>query len=828
MILILIAFATSWVHASEWSITDEKLNFPQGRIEYSNRSSCAKKNQYPTRSVFLIVDNTNIARSVFRLAKRKKLNSVALTNLGVEKFRYSIATLIQQISAKLLSGQLPLVDDEKLNDEYLEKNWLKTAPITSHSYINCRIIKKFSTLQSHLNVSRPDRFLMEKMAKELDHLMDFETSCDDFSVTTQPEVALFQFNINPGEDFHQTGFSFWYSLKVYLSWAFRHSSEMKELAEPFDFLFQSANLEEMVLFFSNGCESISPSSCADSDIGMEKLRGLTQISQKMSWEDSDYTNPMPDHSPDDLFSKPLPVMSDDLLNLGNFETTDAWMLNFRDNFLRARGYSKIKFSRAMMQVSLVGQSVDPESIEARIRKDIISMTELGKQELYYLCTEFSLATDKDLSFIRKDLWQLKQIKIFDDLLVGITEKNMDHFFTYFEKVSAGVAKICGELNQKEVWSDEFKLKREGFAPWYQQLVFENRYGLKDDLTLGFVPNVRPYLQLHDGEILCHSGIHCARTILDSMLSLSALSKNFSSLIPANLISSTNMANPFGARFACGAYDPWAKRNKIVFDFFQDMVQAAVFGYLPTPVYVAASLDPKRVVSFETLIKEGQVHYDPKYAPNRLKLSLISDLGPLIGIPCSVSISGAKLNPFEYYMFNGISFSGCRERIKTDVVVQSGEDQQKESRYRQVCGTCAINLQTISSSMSVINPAFRTSFFLLKGVTRLLSQLKDPDDLSHSWSLSPHQVVLSYRYHGGISKSCAKRLLKGRNCLEKICERNMLESFTEKFQATPVFTDFSCLRGEGTLKIKECDEPIYLSGRRELDIETKCFLKERRN
>ena len=117
---------------------------------------------------------------------------------------------------------------------------------------------------------------------------------------------------------------------------------------------------------------------------------------------------------------------------------------------------------------------------------------------------------------------------------------------------------------------------------------------------------------------------------------------------------------------------------------------------------------------------------------------------------------------------------------------------------------------------------------MKGITRLLSQLKDPDDLSQSWSLSPHQVALSYRFHGGISKTCAKSLLKGRNCLDKTCERNMVESFTEKFQGTPVFTDFSCLLGEGTLKIKECDAPIYLSGRRELDIQTNCPLKERRN
>ena len=827
MNLILLAFAASIGFASEWSIKDEKLDFHHGTLEYSNRSACAKKNQSPTKSVFLMVDNTNIARSVFRLAKLKNLDTVTLTNLGVEKLRYTVTTLIQQISSKLLSGQLAFVDDKKLNhDDYLASNWRLSSPVKSRPHINCKIIKKFSTLHSHLNVSRPDRVLMEEMAKELNHLFDFVTSCDDFSSITQPEVALYQFDLYPGGDFQQKGFAFWYSLKVYLSWAFRHSTEMKELAEPFDFLFQSANLEEMILFFSNGCESIAPPQCSDSYIGMEKLRGFTQLAEKMSWEESDYTVPIPDKTPDDLFSKPLPVMSDDLLNLGYFKNADEWLLNFRDNFLRARGYNKIRLSKAMMQLSLVEQAVDPTSIGIRIQKDIATLTELQRHELYYLCSEYNVATDKDLSFIRKNLWQLKQIKVFDDLLLGITEKKMDDFFQYFEKISQDVNQICGDLKQKEVWDNEFQLNQEGYAPWYQQLVFEKKYGLKENLALGFVANEYPYLKIHDGDILCHSGIHCARTILDSMLSLSAISQNFSALIPESTIPASNIANPFGARQACGAYDPWAKRNKIIFDFFQDIAQAAVFGYLPTPVYVAASLDPKRVVSFESLIKEGQVHYDPKFDHHRLKLSLIADLGPLIGVPCSVSISGTKLNPFEYYMFNGISFSACRERSKTDMVIQSGEDQQQESQYKQICGACAINLQTITSSASVINPIFRMSFFLLKGVTRLFSQLKDPDDLSHSWSLSPQQVALSYHYHGEITKSCARSLLKGRNCLDKPCEKKMIENFTSQYHGTPQSTDFSCLRGEGTLKIKECETPIFLSGRRHLEIQTDCALKRR--
>ena len=828
------------VLAERWSHSEKDFVYTPGKMDFYNRSACAKKSLEPTRSVFLIIDNVNIAKSVYRLAKIRDLDTVATTNWGIEKFRYSLSSLIQITAAKILKGDLPLIKEEKLLkeceqgncfglDHYLETNWIKSGTISdAKQYSECKVIKKFSTLNSNLTVSKPDRTLFEEMAKEIQSQGEFTTSCDNFDDLSQPEVALYQFDLKDPKNFDEFGFDFWHSLKIYLSWAFRNSPEMKTLAEPFDYLFQSANLEEMVLFFSNGCQSIKPASCSEKDLSLDNLRYLTETTGALDWSKLESVRHVPDSSPLEQFSKPLPLLDEDILNLGEHASADEWVKNFRDNFVRTRGYNKIRLSRAVTNLSLITQNVSPGIVNEKVLKDISELNPESKQQLFYLCSEFSLAGDKDLSFIRKDLWRLKDLKIFDQVLKDLTESNLESFWKHFEELSSNINSLCQNLKQRSIWDEDFQLKKEGFSPWYQELVYEKSFNFTDDVTISSEKVSKPFLSIQKGNVICQDGIHCARLVLDSIMSLSAISHNLSALVPSSReVMSNNMANPYSSRMACGAYDPWAKRNTIIFDFFQDLAQTAVFGLLPTPVYVGATLDPKRVVSFDTLIKEGQVYYDPNFNTKRLKLALIADLGPLTGIPCSVSISGSRLNPFQYYMFNGISASTCKERTTTDVVVSSNSDVDSDKTYRQACATCAINLQTVASSASIINPIFRVSFFLIKGVVRLVSNLKDPHDLARDWSVSPNLVALSYRYQGEISKSCSKKLLKGKSCLEKSCEGEVLDELTSKYVISPTVSDFSCIRGKGYLEIKECDRPLHLKfGKKGTTVSTECTLKKR--
>lgn len=853
LILMILLFSLPQAFGGDWARSEDDYIHVPGELNFYNRSACAKKALEPTRSVFLIVDNVNIAKSVFRLGKKLGKDTKTFTDLGIQKFRYSLATLLQITAARILNGSLPLIPlnqtniDKDLKDalkrceeddcqdlyKILSENWQKSSvrKIESGQYSQCRVIKRFGTLHSHLNISKPDKTLLEEMAKELQKPQDYMQSCGDFSKIGEPEVGLYQFDLKVDPiQFKTMGFDFWNTLKIYLSWGFRNAPEMVQLAAPFDYLFKSAHLEEMLLLFSNGCASIKPTECSQKDLTLNNLSFLTQGTKDIEWNNFDMVKPIPETEPNNLFSKPLPLTENDLLNLGDFQSSDEWVQNFRNNFVHSRGYNKIKLTKALNTLKLITNNVDFASALTKVKRDAARSDDESLQQLYYLCAEYSMSSNKDLSLIRKDLWRLKDIKAFENVISDLSGKDLEQFWTYFESATVGVNKFCRELKQRDVWNDSFTLKKEGFAAWYRQLVYEKKFTFSEDVSVSRRVNDKPYLSLKTGEVICQDGIHCTRQVLDAMMSLSAISFSMSALVPnASGISSSNMGNAYASHLACGAYDPWAKRNKIIFDFAQDMVQAAVFGWLPTPVYVAASLDPKRVVSFETLVKEGQVYYDPKFNKNRLKLSVIADLS-MVGVPCAVSISGSKQNPFEYYMFNGLSVNTCRERTRSDVVVGSGGDSVTTEQYRQVCATCAINLQTVTASVGSINPYVRMSFFLIKGVVRLLKQLQDPHDLARDWTIHPEKVALSYRRYGKITKECARKLINGKDCLNTTCEADATNKFVSQYQVSPTRTDFSCVNGTGRFEVKECAEPIFVNfnqvGDRKMRMHTECDLKKR--
>lgn len=847
VILFILSLITSSFGA-EWVRKQDDLNYIPGDLRYYNRSACAKRSLYPTKSVFMLVDNVNIAKSVFRLSKRLGLDSKATTDLGIKKFRYSLTKILQLTAEKILKKELPLIPLKATGEmaellsscendnctalyQYLETNWLKSSQSHSGNLSSCRVVKKLSTLHSHLKVSKPDRVLLEEMAKETLQSKDIYQSCNDISEISEPEVALYQFDILVGNEFTSMGFDFWNTLKIYLSWAFRHAPEMEKLATPFDYLFKSANLEEMVLIFSNGCESIKPTSCSQNDLSLNNLSFLTQNAKDIEWNNLDMVKPVPEIEPNNLFSKPLPVTENDLLNLGNSESANEWVSNFRDNYIHVRGYNKIKAIRALNSLRLITDNLNSPGIMTRVSKDTNVLDQNRKQALYYLCSEYSLAANKDLMIIKKDLMRLREIKQLKSLVQNFNGDDIEQYWTLFETLAVEVNSFCKKLKQREIWDDSFELKKDGFAPWYRTLVYDKKFSFSEDPFISLPSSERPYLSLKSGETICADGLHCARQVLDSMMSLSAVSTSLSTLLPENgSVVSNNMANPYVSHLACGAYDPWQKKNQIIYNTIHDLVQTAVFGTLPTPVYIGATIDPKRVVSFQTLVKEGMVFYDPTFNTNRFKLTLLADLGPLVGVPCAVSISGARLNPFNYYMFDGISLNSCKERERNETVVGEGGESVTSESYYQACASCAINLSTVASSASNINPAFRISFFLIKGLVRLAQDLRDPHDLAKDWVVTPHKVSLSYRYHGKITKSCTRKLIKGEDCLPKSCESSVVSALTQKYKISPQRTDFSCMKGTGRLEVKECTDPIYVNFNQfnssEMKLDTKCALKVR--
>jgi hypothetical protein len=195
MKLLVLIFLTSLAHAQEWRGAENDFQFLNENLEYSNRAFCAKRASSPTKKVFLLLDNVNIAKAVFRLAKIKNIDPVETTNLAIDKFRYTLTKLVSLISDRLMAGTLPLVEESDVSFSYLKDNWQRSMKFPVSSSTQCWMVKKLGSLHSYLNVSRPDQSLLEQIAKDLGQKETHPSKCEDISVRSSSEVALYRFNI---------------------------------------------------------------------------------------------------------------------------------------------------------------------------------------------------------------------------------------------------------------------------------------------------------------------------------------------------------------------------------------------------------------------------------------------------------------------------------------------------------------------------------------------------------------------------------------------------------------------------------------------------------
>lgn len=815
----ILLYTSSWGH--EWKKTEGELKFSTRNIEFSNRAHCAKQSLMPTKSIYMLIDNVNIGKSLYRLAKRSEKDPKEFINYGLQVYRSGLSRISQIIASGLLVGDLAYVDALNYNEGTLANNWRNYKNKKGNSLV-CSTVKKLSVLQKSLSSSKPDTVLLEDLAKEQEDLDSYFSSCEN-TLNENLEVDLLLFEIDKKSTFVNDGFKFWQSFKIYLSWAFRNAPEVSALFYPFDFLFQSLHFEEMILIFSASCESITPPECSNNELSLEKIRLLTSPDDRKLLAELENTK-LEDYA-SSHFSPPLPLKEDDLLNLLKAETSEAWVRNFRNGLISSRGYLKIKFKSAINKLKLISKALNSDQILRKINSETTLNSPDVRQELYYLCTEYNIAFSKDFGLLKNSLNQLYLSDGFGPVFEQFDAPSIHDMKDLTEKLPTQILNFCHDLQKRNFWTREDSFNQEGFSFWYQRFMDKEKNLNELKTSLWHRKVEKPFLALNDEFAICSTGPHCAREVLDSLIVLSRLMEDFGALLPKKQINSTNMTNPYAARMACGIYDPWDKQHQIIKNFLGDLLTASVMSVTPVPIYISAKIDPKKITAFNTLIKDDKIFYAPTFEKRKFHLSLLADLGPLISLPCAISITGSRINPFEYYMFKGISLTQCWERSKNDLIVESIDELDKKDRYNQGCIGCAINLETIASSASMINPLFRGSYFLLKGIVKLASEFKKPQDLARDWIVSPQQVALSYRYHGEISKKCARKLIRGKSCLPQ-CGSDLMEQFTIKYKGTPIYSDFNCFTSKGRIYIKECDEPIDLAKRGVLKLSTSCSLKER--
>jgi len=872
LFIVIFIFLSLYAGAAELAAPRYELQ----PLRFANRAQCASDSGKPATSAFLLVSNVEAAKAVYRLAKFRGENIEEVTKLGIDKFRYSVTTLVTLIHNKINSRELPLLPADVTReeghiasnyknvmkncrhdgycgalDDYLAKIWkISSDPSLSSgskylkffkvdnfhsedSYLtekdfnknaprelNCSYLKKFSPLQAHLFGTKPTRGALEAIADAVATQSEKFAACDDFESQENLQVAGFQIDIPEirgnslfrKSDWQFKGFDYWNSMRIYLSYAFRNAPEMASIAYPFSHLFSGITLEESVMLVPNGCKTLAPPKCDGDRLALNSIREFAKEDFRENALELDILSETPNGPDDILVDDMIPSVNIDELDLSAHRTASDWLEKFSGNLSSSRALIKKRLIKGLTHLNTVLKSMPVETLISKLdtqfngllsgaKVDALSLTE--KNNLYYLCSEFSFSQHEKWSFIRKNLEILKKSKIVDGLTRNMTTSTTEEFFNYFMALGDKVNDACYSLKQNDVWDDDFELEKEGFSPWYTSRVYDNKVESKyDEYLEDYLKENKPliyYPQYLDDprieNVICAHASDCARKTIQSILSLYSATQYASTFWSLEQkVKSPDLFNPYVERTACKVYDPWFKTRSTLFGFLWDMGQAAASAFVPGMIYTKADLQPRMVTSFNQLVKDGVIEYDANFKKEKILLALTADFGPLTGVPCALSLNRSPNNPMDMMRFTGITVGACNSDTDYNLNVYSaGDIRANDSNGHSECLSCSLNFESVSGVLAHATQNVGPVYFLVRGLYRLYKAMKDPHNIPRSWEVNPLYASETKALYGEIPKSCVRSLRKGKRCLNP-CE----EDISEEIENLPgSIINFQANKGRGS-------------------------------
>lgn len=857
----------------------EIFDYRLEEINFSNRSRCAIESSRPATSTFLLLNNVDPARAVYRLALATGRDQRELTSLGIDTFRIAVMRMVEFIHGSLIEGRLPLlpIDMDELQstefvnyqriqqlcrlgdycsdlDDYISQIWeiahdqnlqagvrsrqfLEFDQITHRHFIavehlrdasaankrvNCAYLKKFSPLQAHLYGQRPNNRAMESLARAIENQDKYIASCYDLSSQEDLQVAAYQIDLDMFHErrWNQIGFDYWNSMRLYLSWAFRFSQQLDQMAFPFANIFRGVSFEDAVMFAPNGCRALAPTECDHHGLAVNAVRELAKGDYQRQARDLDVLSSLPDGPQQDLLLAPITSINNDILDLAEHPDASTWLNEFRQNVTATRNIHRTKVIRAVSFLNIFMEQVGSDRLITGLREQFRSIEENNnKQELYYLCGEYALSQHEKWSFIRGKLEILENYRLLNSTTQFIAGRDIGEFYAQMREVADIVNENCYSLDQKSVWDYSFELDRSGFAQWYiDEVIFQGPTSKREEFRRLDLEQADPFLfysfyqdsRAFD-DVICVHPSDCARRIVESMVDLYAASQYASTLWALEQrVKTPDLFNPYAERVACGSYDPWYRTKSMIFNFLWDMSQVAISSFTPGMIYTRAHLPPKMVTSFRQLVEDGEILYDVSYSRDHIFSTLAMDFGPLTGVPCGVSINGSPY-AYDYLLFTGISVGACSSNEAYDLNVQSASDiSGNDPRARSGCVACSLNFESISGTLAVVSQTVGPPYFFFRGLYRLFQGMRDANNFPRSWTLDTRNVVESYRRFGGdIPRSCERKLRRGDQCLAHGCEKAVSNYLRERYPGLRHYIrGFDIpLQGRGRVMLNGCHRPL---------------------
>ena len=803
--LLILFGATSAVFAAERNINTE--------LRFTNRAQCAIDSKTPSGSSLVLLSNMDVGRTLYRIggvAGEADLNE--FTKLGLNKYRYTVISLLELIHKKIVANQLPLLPADlsletnltKYNelsqncstsnkcpelDSYLSAIWdqsntLKPNLVSIDKFkqsnflnlennkfskqLNCSYLKKFTPLEAHLFGTKPTVDVLEQIAKATSKVDEYYSECHDYSVQESLKVSTYEIStdILNSKRFDAVGFDYWNSMKIFFSWAFRNSKEAQGMAYPFDEIFSSVLIEDSLFMMPNGCKSLVNPKCDPQTINQNSLRVFAKNDFKKTADSLDVFRAVPEGATKNLLEDQFPLVNQDILGFNKFESADLWTDNFRQNFSETRLMMRKKFVTAVNNLTLMTKGFNSKTLHSSLLeyfKPIITMSDTNniqlKSELFYLCSESTFLSSEDLSYLKPRMDILGKINTADNLTDSINGQSLNVIYEYYKTIVLSVNKLCSSFDQSKVFDADFVIDRSGFNRWYLETVYEG----KIDSMAGILRKEKLQIQkpiLAYGlfaktkdirDVICIDDTDCARIAIQSIVDIYSVvqySEIFLSI--KNEISSSSMLNPYAERTACKVYDPWYKTKTSLFGFGTDVAQAAVSAVTPGVIYGSFELQAGKVTSFNQLVKDGKIQVDAKYDKEKVISAVALDLGSFSNLPCQISVSKSKkMDPSKILGFRGVTVRACKSNEINSVNVETTNEMgEKIDKFKSTCAQCSLDFEQVSLAVSNAIPFGRATFFMARAIIKLYKGLKDPVNVPHSWSVNPYLVRASYDSHNG--------------------------------------------------------------------------------
>lgn len=438
LISLVFILSTLTVQGAEYGAP----RFDLQELKFSNRAKCALESEKPAQSAFLMISNVDAAKAVYRLAKFRGEDVEETTKRGIERFRFSVLTMVNLIHDRLTKRELPLLPADLTREEghipgnyrnamgacregrycpsldrYLDRIWgVASKNINSgskylelfkvdnyHSKDNyltekefdknstreltCAYLKKFSPLQAHLYGTKPNKMALESIADAVNSMDQNFGHCTDFDSQENLQVAAYELNLPTlrekslfrKESWADKGFDYWHSMKIYLSYAFRNAPEMAQIAYPFAPIFSGVTLEESVMLVPNGCRSLAPAKCDGDRLALNSIREFAKENFKKEALELDILSEVPNGPDDDLVNDMIPSVNVDELDLAAHDSASAWLEHFSGNLSRSRALMKSRLIKAVNTFTFLVNSTSVEKLLAKLDQQFKGSLFSGKK-----------------------------------------------------------------------------------------------------------------------------------------------------------------------------------------------------------------------------------------------------------------------------------------------------------------------------------------------------------------------------------------------------------------------------------------------------------------